>query len=305
MSGGNEMAELCLGTAQLGMNYGINNKVGKLSVQSVYEILDAAIDGGIKIFDTASIYGEAEKLLGDYLSSNYNKTKDIRLVTKQCKEIKGLTRKQVEITIRDELAVSLKRLKRDSVDGYLLHLYRELDNMHTLRVLRKIKEEGIIKHIGVSVYDVDEAELAIDSGYIDYLQMPYSIFDQRGLTRGVFEHAKSEGITVFTRSAFLQGLLMMQLAEIPAYLQGIIPYLNKFNELIKEYDINKRHAILKFVLDESQIDYMVFGVEKREQLEEILCEKNSDSLPEAFISSIYKEFKDIPDNLILPIHWKK
>ena len=59
------MAELCLGTAQLGMNYGINNKVGKLQKESVFEILDIAIANNIRMWDTASIYGEAEELLGE------------------------------------------------------------------------------------------------------------------------------------------------------------------------------------------------------------------------------------------------
>lgn len=298
------MAGLCLGTAQLGMQYGINNKVGKLRREEVFDILDTAINAGIDMIDTASIYGEAEELLGQYLSEHKDTCSDIRIITKQCETINGKTFEQIEGEIRKELEQSLQRLQRDSLDGYLLHLYREIDNKDTMAVLQKLREEGIVKNIGVSVYDVDEAEVALESGKIDYLQMPCSIFDQRGLTSGVFEKAKEKGVTVFTRSAFLQGLLMMKIEEVPLGLNGIIPYLEKFEKLLQKYQLEKKHAIIRFILDEKLIDYMVFGVETKEQLKEIVDEKNANSLPTQFLDEVKYKFGNIPANLILPIHWK-
>ena len=58
---------LCLGTVQQGMAYGINNQHGKPSVEESMEIFHQAVLNGIEIFDTASAYGDAEYLIGEYL----------------------------------------------------------------------------------------------------------------------------------------------------------------------------------------------------------------------------------------------
>lgn len=299
------MAELCLGTAQLGMQYGINNKVGKLHKESVFEILDTAIENNIRMWDTASIYGEAEALLGEYLVAHRETTKDVKIISKQCQSVDGLDHKAVEKCIREELQQSLRSLHRECLDGYLLHSYREIDNSDTISVLRELKSEGLVRAIGVSVYEIDEAEKAIEGGVIDYLQMPCNVFDQRGLISGVFQRAKEKGITVFTRSAFLQGLLMMKEEEIPAYLNDIIPYVTKFDQILTEYKIERKHAVLKYILSQSVIDYMVFGVETKGQLEEIVQETKEEVLSEAFIKEIQESFSDISAELILPINWKK
>lgn len=299
------MAGLCLGTAQLGMKYGINNKTGKLDKKAVFEILDVALENNIRIWDTASIYGEAEEMLGEYLTSHKDFTKDVKIISKQCNSVEKLDGLMLEKKIREELQQSLAKLHRSFLDGYLLHSYREVDNLDTIKILNKLKEEGLITKIGVSVYDVDEAEKAITGNAIDYLQMPCSVFDQRGLISGVFQKAKEKGVKVFTRSAFLQGLLMMEADEVPDYLKGIVPYILKFNEILIKYNVKKKHAVLNFILSESLIDYMVFGVETTEQLKEIIEETKSESISAELIREIKDNFCDISTDLILPIHWRK
>ncbi len=298
------MAELCLGTAQLGMKYGINNKVGKLRKESVFEILDTAIDNHIMIWDTASIYGEAEELIGEYLADHGDVAGNVRIISKQCQSLKGLDYKASEKCIHEELQQSLRKLNRQVLDGYLLHSYREIDNYDTVRILCELKEEGLVQKIGVSVYEIDEAEKALKEGLIDYLQMPCSIFDQRGLTSGVFQKAKEQGVTVFTRSAFLQGVLVMEDAEVPEYLAEIKPYIAKFNQIVSEHNIEKRHAVLKYILSQNLIDYMVFGVETKEQLLKIIDEQYTDPLTEEIIMEIQRHFYSIDEKLILPIHWR-
>lgn len=299
------MAELCLGTAQLGMKYGINNKVGKLCKETVFEILDTAIEGNIRLWDTASIYGEAEELLGEYLVNHVNKTKNVKIISKQCRSVENLDYKALKECIYEELRQSLKRLRREYLDGYLLHSYREIDNFDTVRILQGLKKRGLVRAVGVSVYEIDEAEKAIENGMIDYLQMPCSVFDQRGLESGVFRKAKERGITIFTRSAFLQGLLMMEEDDVPEYLLSIRPHIVQFNRLLTEFNIEKRHAIVKFILSEEQIDYMVVGVETVTQLNEIIREKEMAPLPDEFVKEVKNYFCSISTDLILPINWRK
>ena len=64
--------KVILGTAQLGMNYGINN-YGRLSKDRVYEILNYAYDNDIRLLDTAEVYGNALQLIGSFLKANPQK----------------------------------------------------------------------------------------------------------------------------------------------------------------------------------------------------------------------------------------
>jgi aryl-alcohol dehydrogenase-like predicted oxidoreductase len=61
-------SKLMLGTVQFGLQYGINNSVGKPSLENVKAILRAAADGGINILDTARNYEESEEVLGIVLT---------------------------------------------------------------------------------------------------------------------------------------------------------------------------------------------------------------------------------------------
>ena len=58
--------KLVLGTTQFGLSYGINNKVGQVSNNEVVRILDYAYEKGLDVLDTAPVYGNSEKLIGDY-----------------------------------------------------------------------------------------------------------------------------------------------------------------------------------------------------------------------------------------------
>ena len=54
------MADLCLGTVQFGMKYGINNRQGQPSMNDSVEMIKYAVDNGVKYIDTARAYGDAE-----------------------------------------------------------------------------------------------------------------------------------------------------------------------------------------------------------------------------------------------------
>ena len=73
--------QLCLGTVQQGMAYGINNPYGKPSRETSLQIFHEAVQKGITTFDTAQAYGDAEELLGEYLRT-YGNTKEIKVISK-------------------------------------------------------------------------------------------------------------------------------------------------------------------------------------------------------------------------------
>ncbi|MBT6447438.1 MAG: aldo/keto reductase, partial [Flavobacteriaceae bacterium] len=61
--------KIILGTAQFGLDYGIN-KYGKLSSDNIEEILQIAHNNQIRILDTAEIYGDALKIIGDFIKKS-------------------------------------------------------------------------------------------------------------------------------------------------------------------------------------------------------------------------------------------
>ena len=57
---------MVLGTVEIGLDYGINNKEGKPSHKQAFELLDAAFENGIRELDTAEGYGDSEDIIGEY-----------------------------------------------------------------------------------------------------------------------------------------------------------------------------------------------------------------------------------------------
>ena len=65
------MPQICLGTAQFGMAYGITNNVGKVSEASLAPLLSHADKAGISFLDTAQAYGDSESVLGRQLPAHH------------------------------------------------------------------------------------------------------------------------------------------------------------------------------------------------------------------------------------------
>ena len=78
----NEISGMTLGTVHLGLDYGIANKEGKPDEEKAFGILDTAFATGINCLDTASDYGDSEKVIGKYLSLRKKKRHDLVIVTK-------------------------------------------------------------------------------------------------------------------------------------------------------------------------------------------------------------------------------
>ncbi len=296
------MPKLCLGTVQFGMKYGVNNQIGRQPAwEESFEMLDYALDHGIDTIDTASAYGEAESLLGSYLKMCAGRN-DIKVISKLRPNVvePGV---QVERTVMDECKGSLQKLGLERLNGYLLHTPEYIYNEDILRALLRLKKEGYVENIGVSIYDLKEGYAAIDTGVVDYIQLPYSILDQRGMKEGFISKAKKAGIKVFTRSAFLQGLFMMERETIPDHLQRAVPYLDIMKKIVSQYDTDMVSVILQFVKNEADIDYLVFGVETKQQLEEDIWKAEKNHVPDECIQQLKEQINNVSQSIIFPSLW--
>lgn len=295
---------LCLGTVQFGMNYGINNKVGQPSKESVFKMMDIARDNDIDIFDTAAAYGTAEELLGEYIRKNSIGNK-IKVISKLLPNIIEDCGKEPKVIIEEEIVKSLKKLNIDILDGYLLHTPIYFYNPEIMEELHRCKQKGYVNNIGVSIYDMKHALDAAASGQIDYIQLPYSIFDQRVDQTDFFKIAKENNVIVYARSAFLQGLILMKQEEIPEHLEIAKDYLKRYNKITQKYSVNNIEAAMHFVLDNKEVDYLVFGVDTPEQLiKDIRISQDTINLRNC-IEEVKLAFCDVEKSVIFPSLWSK
>lgn len=296
----NLVNKLALGTVQLGLDYGINNINGKPSKQKSLEIIDFARRKGIKVFDTAFAYGNAEELLGE------SKLEEgIKIITKLRPNIISENKGAVDDIITANLRESLDRLKRNCVDGFLLHTPEYVREDKIISSLCDLKKQGLVKNIGVSVYEETDALYAVKLKEIDYIQIPYNIFDQRLIRTDFFRLAKKNKVTVFARSAFLQGLFFMPENKIPPYLNKSKRYFRDLDEIINRHGLTRLQAALMFSLNNDGIDFTVFGVDNIDQLaQNIILSEQSDSCREC-VEELKNKFVGMEKNIIFPSLWKK
>jgi len=287
-----EKSKLVLGTVQLGMPYGVGNTSGQPDREEAFRILDYAYAGGINTFDTASAYGSAEALLGEWIASR-SLEKDVYVITK----IRG----DAAEGVRADIESSLQRLQLEKLDGCLLHMPQAMHDPNTVGDLEEAKRSGVIAHIGVSIYEPQDALRAVEAG-IEYIQVPYNVFDQRLDRTDFFQKAASAGSIVFARSVFLQGLLLMEPKNVPAHLFAALPHLERFRGLATAHGASPLQAALSYVLQRDGIDHVVFGVESLNQLNEILATKE---MNEKLLEELNREFKHIDESILNPALWKK
>lgn len=295
------MNKLTIGTVQLGMDYGISNKEGKPSTDESISILNYAYNNNIKSFDTAPVYGDSEFILGNWL--NEKKNKDI-LISSKIPSLKkqNISKLNLEKEIRINLKNSMNKLNTNNIEYYLIH---DFDDVYyygkdIFNILKKLKEEGLINNYGCSIYDLKELEYL--SGFsIGVIQIPGSIFNQSIVESNLLEDLKKNGVNVFARSAFVQGLIFMKDEEIPKELEGIKLYLNTLRKIIKRKNMTIAEVAFNYIRNHKNVDSVVFGVNSITQLEEIIDIKEGNQLE---IREVQEFFSEIPMNLIDPRYWR-
>lgn len=257
-----------IGTAQFGMDYGISNPEGKTPEPEVRRILQTAAARGIRLIDTAALYLDSERVLGDALPPDH--VFDIVTKTPRFSK-KRITREDLAL-IDEAFLRSLESLKCSSVYGLLLHDAADplAENGHLLveRML-EFRDRGLVKKIGVSVYDSRQIDVILERYAVDLVQAPVNVLDQRLLRNGRLAALKDRGVEIHVRSAFLQGLLLMEPDRLPPHFSSMKPHLKKYHEFIAREGLTPVEAALGFVLGLDEADVVVCGVNNRPQLDEI------------------------------------
>ena len=293
------MVELILGTVQLGLDYGINNRYGKPDIEKSFEMLDYAFNNGIKILDTANAYGDSESVIGQYISNTGN---EFKIATKLSSFDNSM---DIQDFFNNQLLSSLELLSKDKIDYYLIHNFNDLFENHDL--LNLLKNNDKILNIGVSLYEPSELEFILQnfSKDIDFVQIPFNILDSRWINDDLLSRTKEENIKIFVRSIFVQGLIFM---DDEHEINKIHPVLKDYIDFIRKLSFEKNVPINKLAMDYvksySEIDGILIGCDTIGQLKENIYQFNSDIIfNKEDINNIINLTKNIPNKIIDPRRW--
>ena len=224
-------AKLCLGTVQFGMHYGIHNTLGRRPTEEeVFGVLDAALDTGICMFDTASAYGTSEEMLGRYGLSG----RGGQIISKLHPAVEGERR-----DVQGEIQRSLTRLFASRLYCYMLHRVEDLDDVSVMDAMEDAKARGWTDKIGVSIYSPEDAMRAAEDSRIDVIQVPYNVLDQRLDGCGFFECAKGNQKEVFARSAFYRVFCSCLLRMQRQRLREVVSMWSAFNPWRQRTDFSR------------------------------------------------------------------
>ncbi|NQX44483.1 aldo/keto reductase [Paenibacillus tritici] len=301
-------ARLVLGTAQLNGNYGIANAAGHPSVQQSCQLLQAAVSAGIGYLDTAPGYGNSESLIGDCLQQVEPQSRP-EIVTKlpSVQRLGLQTEEARRKFVTSSVLSSLNKLKRSALDTLLLHdpLDMTYRNGEILHLLKELKQQQMIRSIGVSVYDPQEAETFLSLDGVTSIQLPLNVFDQRWIRNGMLERLAGQGTEVLVRSVYLQGLLLMAPEKLPAKLKQAERPLKSFIAYSKEIGIPVKELCFLYVRDLPGVSGIVIGCETVEQVQENVSMMALPPLTRKIRQELGDYFTDIPVQIMDPRRWNE
>jgi aryl-alcohol dehydrogenase-like predicted oxidoreductase len=285
---------LVLGTAQLGLHYGISNKFGQVTEETTKKILSRAKEVGIDTLDTAISYGLSEQCLGKVGVEDWKIVTKIPEMPADCLDIKDWVNNQINSSLQ---RLGVKRLK-----ALLLHRPKQLlesNGQELWAAIQKLQNTGKIEKCGFSIYEPEELELLWKDYQPDIIQSPFNIIDQRLKTSGWLEKLHNNGVEVHVRSIFLQGLLLMKKDDRPKRFNCWNSFWEVWDEWLDKEKLTPLEACIGFTNSEPHIDSTVVGVDNLQQLEQIITVSNK------VITQPPKELMMTDENLINPSNWKK
>ncbi|MEI8102178.1 MAG: aldo/keto reductase [Chlorobium sp.] len=283
---------LALGTVQFGLPYGIANQTGQVARSEAKAMLDLALTNGIDTLDTAIAYGESETCLGEVGTKGFKLVTKLPSLPEMCPDIGGW--------VKAQLSGSLARLGERTLYGLMLHCPDQLigsNGAKLYQALQSLKESGQVQKIGVSIYATSELDALTKIFPVDIVQAPFNLVDRRLQTTGWLHRLKDGGVEIHTRSAFLQGLLLMQKEAIPS---KFLPWNNlweQWHKWLSEHNVSALQACLAFPLAYPEIDRVVVGAESVQQLQQIIDAANS------FLPDTFPDLACDAENLINPSCW--
>jgi aryl-alcohol dehydrogenase-like predicted oxidoreductase len=202
-----------------GWAFGWGDQDDRDSIAAIHEALDA----GINWIDTAAVYGlgRSEEVIARALEGRNPRPYVFTKCERVWNEKREIGRSLKTDSIRKECEASLRRLKQDVIDFYQIHWPEpEEDIEEGWSALKQLQEEGKVRWIGVSNFNVKQMQRIEKIAPITSLQPPYSMV-RREVETEILPYAASQNIGVIAYSPMASGLLTgtmtrERIAQLPA-----------------------------------------------------------------------------------------
>jgi aryl-alcohol dehydrogenase-like predicted oxidoreductase len=292
---------LVLGTAQLGLPYGIANETGLPDQAMATAIVGEAWENGIEEFDTAQVYGNSEIVLGKVFTK-LGLSQKAKIISKFDPNLNHLNASAMSRSLDQ----SLQRLGIQSLYGIMLHREELLSLWYNgiSKILHDLILSGRVKQAGVSVYSPDKAIEALNTEGIDMIQLPTNILDRRFESAGVFQLAEKKKKQVYIRSVFLQGLLLMDPEDISAKMVFAKPILEKLQSLSRDSGLTKQEIALGYIKSEMPNARVIFGAETQNQVKENVVTWQK-KIPESLVNQVKAIFSNVSEHILNPVLWSR
>ena len=277
---GLSVSPICYGSWQLSPRYW-----GELPAEQFKEAIHRAFDVGVNFFDTADAYGDglSEQVLGEALADLPRE--EIVVATKVYWHFYPDGRRHPDLSadyIIRECEQSLKRLKMDYVDIYLLHAYDPLTPLEeTTEALEKLYKAGKIRYYGASNFTVEQMRYACKLGNYVALQPRYSLID-REIEKDLLPYCAIEDIGVFVFSPLYHGLLTGKYQgtetfddfrkDLPRFqgekFKQITDAVRGLKPIADKYQMSIVQLILTATLAHPAVHCAIVGIKNASQIEE-------------------------------------
>ncbi|MGE3540154.1 MAG: aldo/keto reductase [Candidatus Tectimicrobiota bacterium] len=266
-----------------------------------------ALELGCNFFDTADLYGHglSEKLLGQALEKRRH---ECIIATKVGGDFyHGPFHQNFDHEyIRFALEKSLERLRTDYIDLYQLHNppLMLLERGANYAILEELKQEGKIRHYGVSVHDAYEGMMAIETGKPDVIQVAYNLLRQDP-REDLFPLAVERNIGLIIREPLANGMLTGKYAagttfgegdmraEWPPEFVALQARLAEKAAFLVTPQRTLAQAMLRFVLDSPAISVVIPGLKTTAQAVENLAASALPSLSEAEHATLWQLLDEV------------
>lgn len=241
------------------------NGFGALPIQRVPEetairILRKAYDGGMRFFDTARAYTDSEEKMGKAFAGMREK---IFISTK--------TTAKTPEEFWEQLNISLNNLQTDYIDIYQLHLakqcYRPGDGTGLYECMLEAKEQGKIRHIGITSHLLHVANEIVDSGLYETLQFPLSYLSSEE-DEALVRRCEEKNMGFLMMKALAGGLIRNS--------EAAMVYALKFNNAVPLWGVQREEELdewLAFMDNEPSLTDEVkqFIEKEREEMAGSFC----------------------------------
>ncbi|MCW2782806.1 MAG: aldo/keto reductase [Marmoricola sp.] len=249
-----------------------------------------ALDGGVNWIDTAAAYGfgHSEEVVGRALEGVTERP----YVFTKASLLEGPGRTVVHSLKRDsvlrEAEASLKRLRVDSIDLYQIHWPDpEPEIEEGWAALAELKEQGLVRHIGVSNFDVAQLRRMQEIAPVETLQPQYSLVT-RDVESEILPFAETEGIGVIAYSPMGSGLLtgkmtrerIAQLADDdwrkrdPRFQEPLLSrhldLVQRLTTVAERHDTTPGAVAIAWTLRNSAVDGAIVGFRRPDQVDSLL-----------------------------------